>query len=54
MPAAAWPIRSEPMSEPVDPIITAPPFVLPKARSLLEPHRLFLMALFAIAVFCVI
>ncbi|MGF9692416.1 ABC transporter permease subunit [Rhizobium sp. 0TCS1.26] len=35
-----------------DPVIV-PTFEMPKARSLLEPHRLFLMALAALLVFCV-
>ncbi len=34
--------------------ITVPDHILPKGRSLFEPHRLFLMAVFAVIVFCIV
>ncbi|TWF52209.1 amino acid ABC transporter membrane protein 2 (PAAT family) [Neorhizobium alkalisoli] len=37
-----------------DEALILPAYVPPKARSLLEPHRLFLMAVFALLVFCAI
>ena len=34
--------------------ISAPDHILPKGRSLFEPHRIFLMAVFAVIVLCLI
>lgn len=37
-----------------EPATVSPAYIVPKARSLFEPHRLVLMALFAILVFCIV